>query len=216
MLAAILEQGVPIDALDGNNKSFLTYESNVLFALRFMVDTDIVGGNWVRYPAMSLLSNAHAAGTVLYKIDDAQASCRAVAPQMRQMRTQVVPSSSQAPLLSLPSTATSLAVWNLRTLHPQLSIFTLSILFSADMQNRRCSCRQASASKWTQPALIYMVLGLSGSSKKDPAGAVNRSNIHNCRCSCQRASTSTWTRQGPRTSGSRTARWRRTCTGPTS
>ncbi len=78
MLAAILEQGVPIDALDGNNKSFLTYESNVLFALRFMVDTDIVGGNWVRYPAMSLLTNAHAAGTVLYKIDDAQASCRAV------------------------------------------------------------------------------------------------------------------------------------------
>ena len=46
--AAILEQGVPLDCLDGNAKSFQTYESNVLFALRFMVDTDIVGGNWVR------------------------------------------------------------------------------------------------------------------------------------------------------------------------
>lgn len=49
--AAILEQGVPLDCLDGNAKSFQTYESNVLFALRFMVDTDIVGGNWVRRSA---------------------------------------------------------------------------------------------------------------------------------------------------------------------
>jgi DNA polymerase family B, exonuclease domain len=49
--AAILEQGVPLDCLDGNAKSFQTYESNVLFALRFMVDTDIVGGNWVRCSA---------------------------------------------------------------------------------------------------------------------------------------------------------------------
>ncbi len=45
--AAILEQGVALDCLDGHQRSFLTYESNVLFALRFMVDTDIVGGNWV-------------------------------------------------------------------------------------------------------------------------------------------------------------------------
>jgi hypothetical protein len=49
--AATLEQGVPLDCLDGNAKSFQTYESNVLFALRFMVDTDIVGGNWVRLRA---------------------------------------------------------------------------------------------------------------------------------------------------------------------
>ena len=29
------------------HKSFLTYESDVLFVLRFMVDLNIVGGNWV-------------------------------------------------------------------------------------------------------------------------------------------------------------------------
>lgn len=33
------------------SKSFLTYESNILFALRFMIDRDIVGGNWIEIPA---------------------------------------------------------------------------------------------------------------------------------------------------------------------
>jgi DNA polymerase elongation subunit (family B) len=47
---------VPLDCLDGNAKCFNTYESNVLFALRFMVDTDIVGGNWVRLPTESCTS----------------------------------------------------------------------------------------------------------------------------------------------------------------
>ena len=32
-------------------KAFLTYESHVVFALRFMIDTSIVGGNWVELPA---------------------------------------------------------------------------------------------------------------------------------------------------------------------
>lgn len=32
-------------------KSFITYESNVLFALRFMIDCNIVGGNWIEIPA---------------------------------------------------------------------------------------------------------------------------------------------------------------------
>ncbi|XP_062102921.1 DNA polymerase delta catalytic subunit-like [Humulus lupulus] len=32
-------------------KSFMTYESNVLFALRFMIDCNIVGGNWIEVPA---------------------------------------------------------------------------------------------------------------------------------------------------------------------
>lgn len=31
-------------------KSFMTYESNVLFALRFMIDCNIVGGNWIEVP----------------------------------------------------------------------------------------------------------------------------------------------------------------------
>ena len=32
-------------------RSFLTYESNVLFALRFMIDCNVVGGNWIEVPA---------------------------------------------------------------------------------------------------------------------------------------------------------------------
>ncbi|XLR35408.1 hypothetical protein S83_063308 [Arachis hypogaea] len=32
-------------------KSFMTYESNVLFALRFMIDCNIAGGNWIEIPA---------------------------------------------------------------------------------------------------------------------------------------------------------------------
>lgn len=45
----ILEKGIMIDGL--GSKSFLTYESNILFALRFMIDRDIVGGNWIELPA---------------------------------------------------------------------------------------------------------------------------------------------------------------------
>lgn len=45
----ILERGIPIDGL--GQRCFLTYESNVLFALRFMIDCDIVGGNWVELKA---------------------------------------------------------------------------------------------------------------------------------------------------------------------
>lgn len=29
----------------------MTYESNVLFALRFMIDCNVVGGNWIEVPA---------------------------------------------------------------------------------------------------------------------------------------------------------------------
>ncbi|KAG9457177.1 hypothetical protein H6P81_001685 [Aristolochia fimbriata] len=45
----ILERGIEIDGL--GSKSFMTYESNVLFALRFMIDCNIVGGNWIEVPA---------------------------------------------------------------------------------------------------------------------------------------------------------------------
>ncbi|OVA06886.1 DNA-directed DNA polymerase [Macleaya cordata] len=45
----ILERGLHIDGL--GTKSFMTYESNVLFALRFMIDCNIVGGNWIEVPA---------------------------------------------------------------------------------------------------------------------------------------------------------------------
>ncbi|XP_047334461.1 DNA polymerase delta catalytic subunit [Impatiens glandulifera] len=45
----ILDRGIHIDGL--GMKSFMTYESNILFALRFMIDCNIVGGNWIEAPA---------------------------------------------------------------------------------------------------------------------------------------------------------------------
>ncbi|GKB12163.1 DNA polymerase delta catalytic subunit, partial [Tanacetum coccineum] len=45
----ILDKGIQIDGI--GLKSFLTYESNVLFVLRFMIDCKIVGGNWIEVPA---------------------------------------------------------------------------------------------------------------------------------------------------------------------
>jgi DNA polymerase delta subunit 1 len=46
--AGILDRGIQLDGL--GMKSFMTYESNVLFALRFMIDCNIVGGNWIEVP----------------------------------------------------------------------------------------------------------------------------------------------------------------------
>ncbi|KAL3721403.1 hypothetical protein ACJRO7_033834, partial [Eucalyptus globulus] len=45
----ILDRGIQIDGL--GMKSFMTYESNILFALRFMIDRNVVGGNWIEVPA---------------------------------------------------------------------------------------------------------------------------------------------------------------------
>ncbi|KAL1301127.1 DNA polymerase delta catalytic subunit [Arachis ipaensis] len=45
----ILDRGIQLNGL--GMKSFMTYESNVLFALRFMIDCNIVGGNWIEIPA---------------------------------------------------------------------------------------------------------------------------------------------------------------------
>ena len=42
----ILENGLNLDSLQ-RHMAFTTYDSHVLFALRFMIDCDIVGGNWV-------------------------------------------------------------------------------------------------------------------------------------------------------------------------
>ncbi|KAL8555058.1 hypothetical protein ACS0TY_003019 [Phlomoides rotata] len=44
----ILDRGIQIDGM--STKSFMTYESNVFFALRFMIDCNIVGGNWIEVP----------------------------------------------------------------------------------------------------------------------------------------------------------------------
>lgn len=48
--AGMLEHGVNVDSLQ-RHMSFVTYESHVLFALRFMVDCGLVGGNWVELKA---------------------------------------------------------------------------------------------------------------------------------------------------------------------
>eukprot|EP00873_Tetraselmis_striata_P017869 jgi/Tetstr1/438133/TSEL_002859.t1 len=47
---SILESGFPVASL-GRDRAFQTYESNVLFTLRFMVDTGLGGGFWVEVPA---------------------------------------------------------------------------------------------------------------------------------------------------------------------
>ncbi len=41
-------------------KSFLTYESNVAFVMRYMVDAGIVGANWVTLPAGKYLTRSEA------------------------------------------------------------------------------------------------------------------------------------------------------------
>lgn len=55
-LVGILDRGLQIDGL--GMKSFQTYESNILFVLRFMVDCDIVGGNWIEVPTGKYKKNA--------------------------------------------------------------------------------------------------------------------------------------------------------------
>ena len=45
-----MEGGIHVEALN-TTRAFLTYESHVVFALRFMIDTGVVGGNWVELPA---------------------------------------------------------------------------------------------------------------------------------------------------------------------
>ena len=47
----ILEkQGLLVPGLHGSALTFMTFESNVLYTLRFMVDRGIVGGNWLELP----------------------------------------------------------------------------------------------------------------------------------------------------------------------
>jgi len=43
-----LETGVDVPKLGA--KQFLTYESNILFVLRTMIDSNIVGANWIEIP----------------------------------------------------------------------------------------------------------------------------------------------------------------------
>ena len=47
----ILENGIHVDTLHQSALTFPTFESNVLYTLRFMVDRAVVGGNWLELPA---------------------------------------------------------------------------------------------------------------------------------------------------------------------
>ena len=47
----IEKQGVTVPGLHHTSLTFQTFESNVLYTLRFMVDRGVVGGNWVELPA---------------------------------------------------------------------------------------------------------------------------------------------------------------------
>lgn len=46
----IMESGLSLGSDGAGSRAFLTYESNVLYALRFMVDKGVVGGCWVTLP----------------------------------------------------------------------------------------------------------------------------------------------------------------------
>lgn len=50
---SIIEQGMHLPWLEGVMLRGPTYESNVPYALRFMIDSSIVGGNWVELPPAS-------------------------------------------------------------------------------------------------------------------------------------------------------------------
>lgn len=52
----LFEEGISLKWM-GNGKYYrsTTYESNVLYALRFMIDCSVVGGNWVELPAGSYM-----------------------------------------------------------------------------------------------------------------------------------------------------------------
>ena len=49
--AGLFERGLTLRWLNNQYFRSTTYESNVLYALRFMIDCQVVGGNWVELPA---------------------------------------------------------------------------------------------------------------------------------------------------------------------
>lgn len=65
----ILENsGIRIPPLEGS-KTFLTYESNIAFALRFMIDTNIVGAGWVEIPSNKYILTEHKTSRCQIEID---------------------------------------------------------------------------------------------------------------------------------------------------
>ena len=66
----ILEkQGVHVPNLHHTALTFQTFESNVLYTLRFMVDRGVVGGNWVELPAGGYAHRAKKQSMCQYECD---------------------------------------------------------------------------------------------------------------------------------------------------
>ena len=55
----IMESGLSLGSEGMGSRAFLTYESNVLYALRFMVDKGVVGGCWVTLPQGKYCLGSH-------------------------------------------------------------------------------------------------------------------------------------------------------------
>eukprot|EP00960_Hanusia_phi_P064536 765821-Hanusia_phi.AAC.6 len=64
---SILENGIQISNL--GNRTFLTYESNVVFVMRYMVDAGIVGANWITLPANQYLTRSNPNTTCQFEMD---------------------------------------------------------------------------------------------------------------------------------------------------
>lgn len=47
----VLEHGIVIPSISTNTQSFPTFESNLSFDMRFMIDFGVVGANWIELPA---------------------------------------------------------------------------------------------------------------------------------------------------------------------
>ncbi|KAK3241012.1 DNA polymerase delta catalytic subunit, variant 2 [Cymbomonas tetramitiformis] len=63
----IVEKGIEVPGR--GQQTFQTYESGVLYPLRFMVDCDIVGGNWVEAPAGCYQMHSPKTSHCQYEID---------------------------------------------------------------------------------------------------------------------------------------------------
>ncbi|XP_045387021.1 DNA polymerase delta catalytic subunit isoform X1 [Lemur catta] len=63
----LLEQGIRVPGL--GTPSFAPYETNVDFEIRFMVDTDIVGCNWLELPAGKYVLRAKEKATTLCQLE---------------------------------------------------------------------------------------------------------------------------------------------------
>ena len=72
--AGILENGIVLPWLS-SQAAFITYESHVLFALRFMVDCSVVGGGWVELPAGSYQVHAKRLNPLWVTIDICWEAC---------------------------------------------------------------------------------------------------------------------------------------------